>query len=66
MTHYGNLKRLIFAIPSLMPKEVVLAIEELERRIEELEEDRAFYKSCALSGEVPKDGDEPSARKEGK
>lgn len=23
--------------------------------------DRAFYKTCALSGEVPKEGDEPSA-----
>ena len=40
MTHYGDLKRLIFAIPSLVPKEVVLAIEELERRIEELEKVR--------------------------
>ena len=36
--------------------------DEAKARIAELEKDKAFYKSCALSGEVPKDGDEPSAR----
>ena len=35
----------------------------LESRIAELEKDRAFYKSCALSGEDPKEGAEPSARR---
>lgn len=29
--------------------------------IEALSKDRAFYKSCALSGEVPEEGSEPSS-----
>jgi hypothetical protein len=51
MTHYGDLKRLIFAIPSLVPKEVVLAVEELEQRIEELEKlkDEVLEENHALT-----------------
>lgn len=32
--------------------------------IEALQKDRAFYKSCALSGEVPEEGAEPSAHQD--
>ena len=38
------------------------ALEKAERQLEAALEDRAFYKSCALSGEVPTEGSEPSAR----
>ena len=34
----------------------------LQAQLNVIARDRSFYKSCALSGEVPKDGDEPSAR----
>ena len=33
--------------------------QENEQSIKELGANAAFYKSCALSGEIPKDGDEP-------
>ncbi len=36
----------------------------LEARCKELEKDMAFYKCCALSGEIPKEGSEPSAKKD--
>lgn len=41
-------------------------IERLQVWLDAALKDRAFYKSCALSGEVPKDGDEPSAQGEPK
>jgi hypothetical protein len=36
-------------------------IEQLEARLKSSQQDAAFYKCCALSGETPKDGAEPSA-----
>lgn len=40
----------------------IKVIAELEQKVRELEKDRAFYKCCALSGETPYEGSEPSAR----
>ena len=37
----------------------IVKIRAQDRRIKELEANAAFYRSCALSGEVPNDGDEP-------
>ena len=36
-------------------------IEELEAELEEVRKDAAFYRCCALSGEVPEEGSQPSA-----
>ena len=35
---------------------------EVRKRYELLRKDAAFYRSCALSGEIPEDGAEPSAQ----
>lgn len=37
-------------------------LKKYQDKIEELEKDVGFYRCCALSGEVPKEGSEPSAR----
>ena len=37
-------------------------IAELEAKLELAQKDAAFYRCCALSGEVPTDGSEPSAQ----
>ncbi len=34
-------------------------IEQLQARVDGYRQNAGFYKSCALSGEVPKDGAEP-------
>ena len=39
-------------------------LSEVERERDEAHEDACFYKSCALSGEVPAEGSQPSAKKE--
>ena len=36
-------------------------IAELQAQVAELAKDRAFFRSCALSGEIPECGSEPSA-----
>ena len=36
-------------------------VPRLKAQIKTLKQDVAFYKCCALSGEIPKDGSEPSA-----
>ena len=36
-------------------------IEQLQEQVAELAKDRAFFRSCALSGEIPECGSEPSA-----
>lgn len=38
--------------------------EAAERERDEAHEDACFYKSCALSGEVPIEGSQPSAKNE--
>ena len=35
--------------------------KELQEQVAELAKDRAFFRSCALSGEIPECGSEPSA-----
>lgn len=39
-------------------------LEAAERERDEAHEDACFYKSCALSGEVPIEGSQPSAKNE--
>ena len=34
-------------------------VKQLQESIKELEANAAFYRSCALSGTIPNDGDEP-------
>ena len=34
----------------------------LREQVRELEKDCSFYRSCALGGEIPKEGSEPSAQ----
>ena len=41
--------------------ELIRMVEELEEQVAELAKDRAFFRSCALSGEIPECGSEPSA-----
>jgi hypothetical protein len=36
-------------------------VAELERSLSAAQQDRAFFRCCALSGEVPAEGAEPSA-----
>lgn len=37
--------------------------DPLQKKIRELESNSAFFKSCALSGKIPKDGAEPHPQK---
>ena len=36
-------------------------LESLQDELNDSEKDKAFYRCCALSGEIPQDGSEPSA-----
>ncbi len=45
--------------------DAITALREQQERIAELGRDKAFYKSCALSGEIPLPGSEPSAKESG-
>ena len=36
-------------------------IEQLQAQVDALQKDVGFYKCCALSGEIPKEGSQPSA-----
>ena len=37
-------------------------LQASEERVKELEKDCAFFRCCALSGEIPEEGSEPSKR----
>jgi hypothetical protein len=41
---------------------LALRITELERQLSEAKQNTAFFRCCALSGEVPDKGDEPFPR----
>ena len=38
------------------------AVQGIQARVAELEKDVAFYRCCALSGEIPDDAQRPSLR----
>lgn len=42
--------------------ELEAEIKSLQKQLDDALKDRAFYKSCALSGERPASGAEPSAK----
>lgn len=43
---------------------LIQCLAEVEQERDEAHEDACFYKSCALSGEVPIEGSQPSAKNE--
>ena len=49
------------AVLRVAEKDYQYQIKELKAQIKALKQDVAFYKCCTLSGEIPKDGSEPSA-----